>query len=50
MIITSLYGIKPPSASSLIKHENKLAEAIIFLGNKYLLAKPITKADANGKH
>ena len=49
MIITSLYGIKPPSASSVIKHESKIAEALVFLGNKYLLAQPINK-ETNGKH
>jgi hypothetical protein len=49
MIITSLYGMTPPSASSVIKHESKLAESIALLGNKYLLAQPINK-ETNGKH
>lgn len=49
MIINSLYGMTPPSASSVIQHQTKLAEAIDLLGNKYLLAQPINR-NANGKH
>lgn len=49
MIITSLYGMTPPNASSVIQHHAKLAEAIALLGNKYLLAQPINK-ETNGKH
>ena len=49
MIITSLYGITPPNASSVIQQQAKLVEAIALLGNKYLLAQPINR-NANGKH
>lgn len=49
MIINSLYGMTPPSASSLIQQQAKLAKAIAFLGNKYLLAESINK-EINGKH
>jgi hypothetical protein len=42
MIITSLYGmtILPNK-----EHKNKLKAAIQYLGNKYLLATPITKGN-----
>lgn len=49
MIINSLYGMTPPSASSVIQQQAKLVEAIALLGNKYLLAQPINK-ESNGKH
>lgn len=50
MIITSLYGMKSPDPKFIKQHEKRVAAVIASMGNKYLLAKPIEKADVNGKH
>jgi hypothetical protein len=39
-IINSVYGLKIKASP---KYARKLADAIEYLGNKYLLAKPIPK-------
>ena len=41
-IITSLYGMKIEADPT---YENKLQAAIEYLGDKYLLAKPVEKSD-----
>ena len=42
-MITSLYGITMPKQTK--EHERKLKLAIQYLGNKNLLATPITKKE-----
>jgi hypothetical protein len=51
MIISSLYGMEfKPDNKQQRAYEKKRAAAIELLGNKYLLAKPLTKKELeNGK-
>lgn len=50
MIITSLYGMKSPDPKFIKQHEKRVAAVIEKMGDKYLLAKPVEKVEANGKH
>ena len=50
MIITSLYGMTKPDQKHIKQHEKRVAAVIASMGYKYLLAKPVEKVDANGKH
>jgi len=43
MIITSVYGISPPSKKSQMLREKKVAQVIASMGEKYILHKTIKK-------
>jgi hypothetical protein len=43
MIITSLYGLTPPSDKQRKDRDAKIAKAIKAMGNKYLLSKPLPR-------
>ena len=42
-MITSLYGMSKPELKHVKQREKKVAEAIAYLGEKYLLAKCVEK-------
>ena len=43
MIITSLYGLTPPSTQQRKERDAKIAKAIKAMGHKYLLSKPLPR-------
>jgi hypothetical protein len=45
MVITSLYGMKSPDPKHTKQHEKRVATVIASMGDKYLLAKPVSKVD-----
>ncbi|CAB4242057.1 hypothetical protein UFOVP91_32 [uncultured Caudovirales phage] len=47
MLINSLYGMSPPPKKELERRAKKVAEAISWMGNKYLLSKPVEKITQN---
>jgi hypothetical protein len=46
MIITSLYGMKSPDPKFIKQHQKRVAEVIASMGDKYLLAKPVSKVES----
>jgi phage tail tape-measure protein len=46
-VITLLYGMAKPDPKAQKDHMKKVAKIVAAMGDKYLLAKPIDRKDAN---
>jgi len=46
-VITCLYGMAKPDPKAQKDHMKKVAKLVAAMGDKYLLAKPIDRKDAN---
>jgi hypothetical protein len=46
-VITCLYGMAKPDPKAQKDHMKKVSKVIERLGDKYLLAKPVGRKDAN---
>jgi hypothetical protein len=46
-VISCLYGMPTPDPKAQKDHMKKVAKVVAAMGDKYLLAKPIDRKDAN---